>query len=171
MRKGLRCVGVEGIRLDLPLPTTAKIWWAGRILSQFLDEITIAFPQTPDVANLIVAPAFAVMVRETDAALRRVVSAAGLRGLPVSHLPRRSAIRQLPPQRRHGQRHPGAARPSSAPTARPHRRRRQPSPPMGQQRFRVAFHEGDARTGQIDLRYSISSPFSSSVNLRSRWRS
>jgi 6-phosphogluconate dehydrogenase len=72
---------------NLPMPTIAKIWRAGCIIrSQFLDEITSAFTKDPDTANLIVTPAFAEMVKETDAALRRVVSHAALAGLPVPAL-------------------------------------------------------------------------------------
>ncbi|MFT2212670.1 NADP-dependent phosphogluconate dehydrogenase [Rhizobium giardinii] len=72
---------------SLPMPTIAKIWRAGCIIrSQFLDEITTAFTKDPDVANLIVTPAFARMVKESDGALRRVVSAAALGGLPVPAL-------------------------------------------------------------------------------------
>ncbi|CCF19688.1 6-phosphogluconate dehydrogenase, decarboxylating [Pseudorhizobium banfieldiae] len=71
---------------NLPMPTIARIWRAGCIIrSQFLDEITSAFTKDPDV-NLIVTPAFADMVKETDGALRRVVSYAVLSGLPVPAL-------------------------------------------------------------------------------------
>ena len=72
---------------NLPMPTIAKIWRAGCIIrSAFLDEITTAFTKDPNVANLIVTPAFSGMVKETDGALRRVVSAAVLGGLPVPAL-------------------------------------------------------------------------------------
>ncbi|KAA0697588.1 NADP-dependent phosphogluconate dehydrogenase [Neorhizobium sp. P12A] len=72
---------------SLPMPTIAKIWRAGCIIrSQFLDEITSAFTKDPDVANLIVTPAFSKLVNETDGALRRVVSYAALSGLPVPAL-------------------------------------------------------------------------------------
>jgi 6-phosphogluconate dehydrogenase len=72
---------------SLPMPTIARIWRAGCIIrSQFLDEITSAFTDRPDAANLIVTPAFAEMVKETDGALRRVVSASALAGLPVPAL-------------------------------------------------------------------------------------
>ncbi len=71
----------------LPMPTIARIWRAGCIIrSQFLDEITTAFTKDPDVANLIVTPAFSQMVKDTDGALRRVVSYAALSGLPVPAL-------------------------------------------------------------------------------------
>ena len=69
---------------SLPMPVIAKIWRDGCIIrSQFLDEITTAFTKAPDVANLIVTPAFAQIVQDTDAALRKVVSTAVLAGLPV----------------------------------------------------------------------------------------
>ncbi|MFD1326451.1 NADP-dependent phosphogluconate dehydrogenase [Mycoplana ramosa] len=72
---------------NLPMPTIARIWRAGCIIrSQFLDEITTAFTKNPDAVNLIVTPAFAAMLKETDAALRRVVSTAVLGGLPVPAL-------------------------------------------------------------------------------------
>src|SRR5690606_28278012 len=72
---------------NLPMPTIAKIWRAGCIIrSQFLDEITSAFTKDPHVANLIVTPAFSQMVKDTDGALRRVVSFAALSGLPVPAL-------------------------------------------------------------------------------------
>jgi 6-phosphogluconate dehydrogenase len=72
---------------NLPMPTIARIWRAGCIIrSAFLDEITSAFTKDPDVANLIVTPAFSQMVKETDGALRRVVSYAALSGLPAPAL-------------------------------------------------------------------------------------
>jgi len=72
---------------NLPMPTIARIWRAGCIIrSQFLDEITSAFTKDPDVANLIVTPAFAQMVKDTDKSLRSVVSYATLSGLPVPAL-------------------------------------------------------------------------------------
>jgi 6-phosphogluconate dehydrogenase len=72
---------------NLPMPVIAKIWRAGCIIrSEFLDEITSAFTKDPDIANLIVTPAFATMVQETDSALRRVVSTAVMSGLPVPAL-------------------------------------------------------------------------------------
>ncbi|WP_320199927.1 NADP-dependent phosphogluconate dehydrogenase [Agrobacterium sp. rho-13.3] len=72
---------------NLPMPTIARIWREGCIIrSQFLDEITSAFTKDPHVANLLVTPAFAQMVKDTDAPLRRVVSHAVLSGLPVPAL-------------------------------------------------------------------------------------
>jgi 6-phosphogluconate dehydrogenase len=72
---------------SLPMPTIARIWRAGCIIrSQFLDEITKAFTDAPDAANLIVTPAFSAMVKESIPALRRVVTAAMAAGLPVPAL-------------------------------------------------------------------------------------
>ena len=71
----------------LPMPTIAQIWRAGCIIrSQFLDDITSAFRAMPDADNLVITPAFAAMLKETDGALRRVVSVAALNGLAVPAL-------------------------------------------------------------------------------------
>jgi 6-phosphogluconate dehydrogenase len=71
----------------LPMPEIAKIWRAGCIIrSQFLDDITSAFRAMPDADNLVITPAFAALVKETDGALRRVVSTAALNGLAVPAL-------------------------------------------------------------------------------------
>jgi 6-phosphogluconate dehydrogenase len=95
---------------SLPMPTIAKIWRDGCIIrSQFLDEITSAFTKAPDVANLIVTPAFSEMVKESLPALRRVVAAALQAGLPVPALT--SALTYLDAYRqRYCQPDPGAAR-------------------------------------------------------------
>ncbi len=72
---------------NLPMPTIARIWRAGCIIrSQFLDEITTAFTKQPDVANLIITPAFAEMLGQADQSLRRIVSEAAMSGLPVPAL-------------------------------------------------------------------------------------
>ena len=72
---------------SLPMPTIARIWRAGCIIrSQFLDEITKAFTEQPDVANLIVTPAFSGMVQESLPSLRRIVAAAVTAGIPVPAL-------------------------------------------------------------------------------------
>ncbi|HEV7254012.1 MAG TPA: NADP-dependent phosphogluconate dehydrogenase [Mesorhizobium sp.] len=71
---------------NLPLPTIAKIWRAGCIIrSRFLGDIADAFAGDP-VPNLLVAPAFATLMREAHPALRRVVAAASLAELPVPAL-------------------------------------------------------------------------------------
>ena len=72
---------------NIDLGSCSALWRAGCIIrSEFLDEITSAFTKDPHVANLIVTPAFAGIVKDTDAPLRRVVSYAVLSGLPVSAL-------------------------------------------------------------------------------------
>ena len=72
---------------SLPMPTIARIWRAGCIIrSQFLDEITKAFTDKPDVPNLIVTPVFSAMVAESLPALRRIVAAAVSAGIPVPAL-------------------------------------------------------------------------------------
>jgi 6-phosphogluconate dehydrogenase len=72
---------------SLPMPVIARIWRAGCIIrSQFLDEITKAFTETPDAANLVVTPAFSDMLKESLPSLRRVVTAALAAGLPVPAL-------------------------------------------------------------------------------------
>ncbi|GEO85041.1 MULTISPECIES: NADP-dependent phosphogluconate dehydrogenase [Alphaproteobacteria] len=72
---------------ELPMPTIARIWRAGCIIrSQFLDEITRAFTETPDVANLIVTSAFSAMVAESLPSLRRITAAAVTAGIPVPAL-------------------------------------------------------------------------------------
>ena len=77
----------RGFDWSLPMPTIARIWRAGCIIrSQFLDEITKAFTEQPDVANLIVTPAFSAMVAESLPSLRRIVAAAVSAGIPVPAL-------------------------------------------------------------------------------------
>ncbi|WP_442580052.1 NADP-dependent phosphogluconate dehydrogenase [Mesorhizobium sp. ASY16-5R] len=72
---------------NLPMPTIAQIWRAGCIIrSQFLDDITSAFRAAPDADNLVITPAFAARLKETDGALRRTVSVAALNGLAVPAL-------------------------------------------------------------------------------------
>jgi 6-phosphogluconate dehydrogenase len=72
---------------NLPMPTIAQIWRAGCIIrSQFLDDITSAFRAAPDADNLVVTPAFAALLKETDAALRNVVATAMLNGLAAPAL-------------------------------------------------------------------------------------
>jgi 6-phosphogluconate dehydrogenase len=72
---------------DLPLATIARIWRAGCIIrSQFLDEIATAFDENTEAANLMVTPAIAALLRQTDRNLRSVVSIAATAGLPVPAL-------------------------------------------------------------------------------------
>lgn len=71
----------------LPMPTIAKIWRAGCIIqSRFLDEISTAFSKDPDVANLVITPAFSKLLGECDGPLRHIVSESVLNGSPVPAL-------------------------------------------------------------------------------------
>ena len=69
---------------DLPMATVARIWRAGCIIrSQFLDTIASAFEARPELANLLVSPAFVSMVAKAEPSLRRVVATAAAHGLAV----------------------------------------------------------------------------------------
>ncbi|MBP7240462.1 NADP-dependent phosphogluconate dehydrogenase [Amaricoccus sp.] len=70
----------------LPLPLIARIWRAGCIIrSAMLDDMASALAEAPD-RNLIFAPFFAGLVKETHGALREVVAAAALNGLATPAL-------------------------------------------------------------------------------------
>lgn len=72
---------------SLPMPTIAKIWRAGCIIrSQFLGTLADAYDANPDVANLLMAPAFVAMMKEAHPALRRIVARAAEAGLPMPAL-------------------------------------------------------------------------------------
>jgi 6-phosphogluconate dehydrogenase len=69
---------------QLPMGLIASIWRAGCIIrSQFLDTITDAYKDRPDLENLLMAPDFVAMMNEGHGPLRRVVSKATLAGLPM----------------------------------------------------------------------------------------
>ena len=71
---------------SLPLPRIAEIWRAGCIIrSAMLDDMATALRDAPE-AQLAFAPAFADQLRTHVPALRRVVAAASLAGLPVPAL-------------------------------------------------------------------------------------
>jgi 6-phosphogluconate dehydrogenase len=71
---------------SLPLPRIAEIWRAGCIIrSAMLDDMARALTEAPE-AQLAFAPAFADQLRSHVPALRRVVAAASLAGLPVPAL-------------------------------------------------------------------------------------
>ena len=72
---------------DTDLAELARIWKAGCIIrAAFLDRVTAAFRADPDLPLLALAPDFASELREDLPALRRVVGAATLAGLPVPAL-------------------------------------------------------------------------------------
>lgn len=68
----------------LNLPQIASIWGGGCIIrAQILNEISAAFTADPALDTLLLAPAFVETIRRGVPALREVVSAAVLAGLPV----------------------------------------------------------------------------------------
>ena len=82
----------------LPLATIARIWRAGCIIrAGFLDDVALAFAGDPAPDNLLLAPAFATMLGRAVPALRQVVAAAALSGIPApafaSALPYYDALR------------------------------------------------------------------------------
>ena len=71
---------------NLPLGTIASIWREGCIIrSQFLGEITKAFNKSGG-GNLLMAPAFTIMMKKDHLSLRAVVSASALVGAPAPAL-------------------------------------------------------------------------------------
>lgn len=68
----------------LNLPQIASIWGGGCIIrADILNEISAAYTANPTLDTLLVAPAFVECIRRGVPALREVVSAAVLAGLPV----------------------------------------------------------------------------------------
>jgi 6-phosphogluconate dehydrogenase len=71
----------------LPLGKVANIWRAGCIIrSIFLDDISRAYASGSSIRNLMMAEPFTGTLIETEPALRRVVAASALRGIPVPAL-------------------------------------------------------------------------------------
>jgi 6-phosphogluconate dehydrogenase len=72
---------------NLPLGTIAKIWREGCIIrSQFLGLITQAFEKSGGKGNLLLAPAFLKMMKESHGALRNIVAQAAIAGAPAPAL-------------------------------------------------------------------------------------
>jgi 6-phosphogluconate dehydrogenase len=72
---------------NLPLGTIAKIWREGCIIrSQFLGLITQAFEKSGGKGNLLLAPAFLKMMKESQASLRSVVAQSAIAGAPAPAL-------------------------------------------------------------------------------------
>ena len=87
--QGFRVMAEASSTFDwsLPLATIAKIWRAGCIIrSGFLDDIASTFESAGDVNDLTTTEPFTGMLKTTNASLRRVVSEASLKGLPVPAL-------------------------------------------------------------------------------------
>ena len=71
--------------LELGLP--AKLWRAGCIIrSRFLEDITAAFREQPDLQNLLLAPWFRDEIARAQAGWRRTVSRAVTLGIPTPGL-------------------------------------------------------------------------------------
>jgi 6-phosphogluconate dehydrogenase len=69
---------------DLDLGAMARIWRGGCIIrARFLNRITDAYEQDPQLTNLLMVPYFRDAVAEADAAWRRVVAHAVARGIAV----------------------------------------------------------------------------------------
>ena len=74
----------EEHRWNLNYGEIAKIFRAGCIIrAQFLQKITDAYAQAPDIANLLLAPYFKKVADEYQQALRDVVAYAVQNGIPV----------------------------------------------------------------------------------------
>ncbi|MFW5762490.1 MAG: NADP-dependent phosphogluconate dehydrogenase, partial [Cyclobacteriaceae bacterium] len=72
---------------DLKYGEIAKIWRGGCIIrSAFLNDITQAFNQQPDLENLLMAPFFKQKVEAAQQGWRRVVAVAITNGIPVPAL-------------------------------------------------------------------------------------
>jgi 6-phosphogluconate dehydrogenase len=72
---------------NIPLGTVAKIWREGCIIrSQFLGLISQAFVKNKGAGNLLMAPAFMAMMKDSHGALRNIVSQAALIGAPLPAL-------------------------------------------------------------------------------------
>ncbi|MBL6597782.1 MAG: NADP-dependent phosphogluconate dehydrogenase [Alphaproteobacteria bacterium] len=72
---------------ELALDRVARNWRAGCIIrAGFLDDVAAAFSDNPEIANLLMAPAFSEMMERTVPALRAVVTAAVGAGIPVPAL-------------------------------------------------------------------------------------
>lgn len=63
-----------GFDYKINLPDIPMIWRAGCIIrAVFLEEITKAFKDKPDLSNLLINPEFAAMIEQRETAWRRVV--------------------------------------------------------------------------------------------------
>jgi 6-phosphogluconate dehydrogenase len=72
---------------SLPLATIAKIWRAGCIIrSQFLGQIASAFAASGPLPNLLLAPPFVDLMRQSHGSLRAVVARAAEAAVPVPAL-------------------------------------------------------------------------------------
>ena len=76
--------GAEEYDWDIDLGAIAKIWRGGCIIrAQFLNRITDAYAETPDLPVLLTAPYFAEALGRAQDAWRRVVATAAGAGIPA----------------------------------------------------------------------------------------
>ena len=76
--------GAEQYNWDIKKGDIAKIWRAGCIIrAQFLNRITEAYAEQPDLVALVTAPYFADAVAGALPSWRRVVAGSALAGIPV----------------------------------------------------------------------------------------
>lgn len=72
---------------DVDLGAVAGLWRAGCIIrASFLDDVTAAFRNDPDLENLLFDPGFAEQVSLAQAGLRATVAAAAAAGVPTPAL-------------------------------------------------------------------------------------
>jgi len=70
----------------LPLPAIAEVWRAGCIIrSAMLDDMAAALREDPE-RNLMMAPKFSNMMKQSHSALRQVVAQGALHGLALPAL-------------------------------------------------------------------------------------
>ncbi|HGT5078648.1 TPA: NADP-dependent phosphogluconate dehydrogenase [Escherichia coli] len=83
-RAGDKAEFIEKVRRALYLGKIAKIFRAGCIIrAQFLQKITDAYAENPQIANLLLAPYFKQIADDYQQALRDVVAYAVQNGIPV----------------------------------------------------------------------------------------
>jgi 6-phosphogluconate dehydrogenase len=71
-------------KYSIPLAKAASIWRAGCIIrAVFLEDITAAYDENPDLANLLLAPKFRDMISRYQADWRQAVTEAIQRGIPT----------------------------------------------------------------------------------------
>jgi 6-phosphogluconate dehydrogenase len=86
--QGFAMIGAAATAFDwpLPLPEIARVWRAGCIIrSAMLNDMATALTGHPE-RNLMLAPAFAEKLKATHGALRKTLSVAALKGLPMPAL-------------------------------------------------------------------------------------
>ncbi|MHB9648103.1 NADP-dependent phosphogluconate dehydrogenase [Weissella paramesenteroides] len=72
---------------SLPFGELAQLWRAGAIIrAQFLQRITDAYDEKPDLHNLLLAPYFKKIAESYQASARRVITLATAAGVPVPSL-------------------------------------------------------------------------------------